>query len=88
MVSTNVGGVPEVLPPDMVQLADPNPASLTAALSRLIPIVQEEGLCGAAKGEMVDVSNHRAVGCSSDFHKRVGEMYSWHMVAQRTGLLS
>ena len=33
VVSTNVGGVPEVLPPDMITLADPNIQSLVTGLS-------------------------------------------------------
>ena len=36
VVSTNVGGVPEVLPPDMIELADPNVDSLVEGLSRAI----------------------------------------------------
>mmetsp|Transcript_31400 Transcript_31400/g.47093 ORF Transcript_31400/g.47093 Transcript_31400/m.47093 type:complete len:194 (+) Transcript_31400:154-735(+) len=33
VVSTNVGGVPEVLPPDMIHLSDPNIDSLVEGLS-------------------------------------------------------
>jgi phosphatidylinositol glycan class A protein len=36
VVSTNVGGVPEVLPPDMIELADPNVDSLVEGLGRAI----------------------------------------------------
>lgn len=36
VVSTNVGGVPEVLPPDMVILADPNVDSLVKGLSTAV----------------------------------------------------
>ncbi len=36
VVSTNVGGVPEVLPPDMIHLADPDVDSLVEGLSRAI----------------------------------------------------
>jgi len=36
VVSTNVGGVPEVLPPDMIHLADPNVDSLVKELSRAV----------------------------------------------------
>ncbi|ESL05296.1 N-acetylglucosaminyl-phosphatidylinositol biosynthetic protein [Trypanosoma rangeli SC58] len=35
-VSTRVGGVPEVLPPHMLLLAEPDPASITAALEEAI----------------------------------------------------
>ncbi len=36
VVSTNVGGVPEVLPPDMIHLADPDVGSLVKGLSTVI----------------------------------------------------
>jgi len=36
VVSTNVGGVPEVLPPDMIQLADANIDALVEGLSKAI----------------------------------------------------
>ena len=36
VVATNVGGVPEVLPPDMINLADPDVNSLVEALSSSI----------------------------------------------------
>lgn len=36
VVSTNVGGVPEVLPPHLIRLADPRADSLTEALSNVL----------------------------------------------------
>jgi len=36
VVSTNVGGVPEVLPPDMITLADPNVEALVMGLSMVL----------------------------------------------------
>jgi glycosyltransferase involved in cell wall biosynthesis len=36
VVSTCVGGVPEVLPPDMLVLAEPNPAGLLEAITQAI----------------------------------------------------
>ncbi len=36
VVSTNVGGVPEVLPPDMIHLSEPNVESLVEGLSHAI----------------------------------------------------
>ncbi|CDI78905.1 phosphatidylinositolglycan class A protein, putative [Eimeria praecox] len=40
VVSTDVGGIPEVLPPDMVRLASPNPAALTLQLEEAIRQVE------------------------------------------------
>ncbi|CAG9463782.1 unnamed protein product [Pedinophyceae sp. YPF-701] len=36
VVATAVGGVPEVLPPTMMELAEPNPASVVAAVDRAL----------------------------------------------------
>jgi phosphatidylinositol N-acetylglucosaminyltransferase subunit A len=41
VVSTNVGGVPEVLPDDMSILSDPEPASLLRAVGLAIENVQQ-----------------------------------------------
>ncbi|GJP52484.1 hypothetical protein CLOM_g11593 [Closterium sp. NIES-68] len=39
VVATRVGGVPEVLPPDMMLLADPNPPDIVEAIAQAIQIV-------------------------------------------------
>ncbi|CAI5470484.1 unnamed protein product [Closterium sp. Yama58-4] len=39
VVATRVGGVPEVLPPDMMLLADPNPPDIVNAIAQAIQIV-------------------------------------------------
>jgi phosphatidylinositol glycan class A protein len=41
VVSTNVGGIPEVLPPDLVHLADPRADKLAEALTRAIGSINE-----------------------------------------------
>jgi len=41
LVSTNVGGIPEVLPPNMVRLADPRADKLTEALTQAIEQLHE-----------------------------------------------
>jgi phosphatidylinositol N-acetylglucosaminyltransferase subunit A len=38
VVSTNVGGVPEVLPPDMMMLADPSFDGLFEATARALTV--------------------------------------------------
>jgi len=38
VVSTKVGGVPEVLPPSMIKFAEPSPEALAEALSNAILI--------------------------------------------------
>lgn len=41
VVSTAVGGVPEVLPPGMIKFADPTVGDLVEALTAAIPIAHE-----------------------------------------------
>eukprot|EP01062_Namystynia_karyoxenos_P029588 TRINITY_DN22211_c0_g1_i1.p1 TRINITY_DN22211_c0_g1~~TRINITY_DN22211_c0_g1_i1.p1 ORF type:complete len:485 (+),score=111.54 TRINITY_DN22211_c0_g1_i1:86-1540(+) len=76
VVSTGVGGVPEVLPtaataadgvPEMLLLADPEPSSIAAA---------------------VDEAIRRAPAVSPwDFHEHCVSFYSWQDVADRTALV-
>ena len=68
VVSTNVGGVPEVLPsPDMIELCDPTVDALV------------EGLVEAVKRQESD----QAVD-PIKAHERIKTMYSWHRVAKQT----
>jgi phosphatidylinositol glycan class A protein len=76
VVSTAVGGVPEVLPDDMCLLAQPNVDALEAALN-------------AAHDQIASSSGSSGGSASGaerrwDFHSRVREMYRWTEVAERT----
>ena len=42
VVSTRVGGVPEILPPHVLTLTEPDPVSLLSALSELIPFARKK----------------------------------------------
>ena len=68
VVSTCVGGVPEVLPDDMVLLSDPSVRALVQDLKKAIRRQQSE----------TEAAN------PFDFHRRVHEMYSWRRVADET----
>ena len=68
--ATNVGGVPEVLPPDMILLAKPNVTEMTNVLDRAI--VEKVGCEGGLAFNPVE------------FHERIKDMYSWDRVATRT----
>lgn len=70
VVSTSVGGVPEVLPEDIIKLASPDQHSLIQALSECIEELQQS---------QVDEEQRRAIQ-----HDRVAKMYSWPDVAKRT----
>lgn len=70
IVATNVGGVPEVLPPEMILLAEPNVKTLTSLLTTAIK--EKVGCDGGMAFNPLD------------FHARITEMYSWDRVATKT----
>jgi len=69
VVSTKVGGVPEILPRHMLHFAEPNGDALLKCLS------------GAISGVRHDKNARPA---TSTFHRNVSAMYSWRHVARRT----
>ncbi len=71
--ATNVGGVPEVLPPDMILLGKPNVNEMTDILKRAI--LEKVGGGGGGGGLAFN---------PIEFHDRVKDMYSWDRVATRT----
>ena len=54
VVSTRVGGVPEILPAHMIHLTDPEPAAILEALSEVIPFAKKRPLA---------VNFHKDVSC-------------------------
>lgn len=92
MVSTKVGGVPEILPEDMIEFARADEEDVIRALSHAIQTVisnspksgQElEG--GKLAGDLESVAESGSG--QWERHKRVKEMYDWAMVARRTGMV-
>ena len=79
MVSTSVGGVPEVLPEDMMILADASPGGLMKAVERALDRVAS---LESSKGtdEYCSWRYERAM----EQHTSVTTMYSWSVVASRT----
>ncbi|KAJ2819921.1 Phosphatidylinositol N-acetylglucosaminyltransferase GPI3 subunit, partial [Coemansia sp. 'formosensis'] len=70
VVSTKVGGIPEVLPRYMITFAAPEEDDIVEALSQAIARVD-------------DRPNHPELS-PQWFHSQVKKMYSWHNVAERT----
>ncbi|KAJ1725677.1 Phosphatidylinositol N-acetylglucosaminyltransferase GPI3 subunit [Coemansia erecta] len=70
VVSTRVGGIPEVLPRHMVTFAAPEEDAVVEALSETV------GLVGTREQHAELAPVH--------FHRQVKRMYSWHNVAERT----
>ena len=83
VVSTEVGGVPEVLPEDLILMGPPSVAELTKVLARAIrekihvqEFDDEDGRY--SKGDV------RTTNDPIESHKRISKMYSWDRVASRT----
>lgn len=91
VVSTRVGGVPEVLPPDLITLAVPKLPGMWSNIDTLFKMVVilsfnvflRQDLVSALEGA---ISHHRmGKGVSPHvMHERVREMYKWQDVAERT----
>lgn len=73
VVSTRVGGVPEILPGQLMSFAEPHSDDLVRVLSNTIPVVRARMQAEPGYGWRV--------------HKQVREMYNWHMVARRTQIV-
>eukprot|EP00834_Sanchytrium_tribonematis_P000779 NODE_15_length_50561_cov_0.608081.p10 type:complete len:443 gc:universal NODE_15_length_50561_cov_0.608081:35255-33927(-) len=71
VVSTNVGGIPEVLPDEMVLLAEPNPVDLQDNLIKAIEHV-------------INYRHLYNISCNPTFHEKLKSMYSWKSVARDT----
>ena len=86
VVSTCVGGVPEVLPSDLIRLADPN-VSCECHVTCLLRL-HKYGLSLLALVTEVDkaIHAHRRGDRvpAHQMHERVQEMYTWQNVAERT----
>ena len=82
VVSTSVGGVPEVLPEEMMILADASPAGLIqavgTALDRIVDL--NRGLGNESPGVLLQARFEKAQAQ----HEAVSRMYSWSVVATKT----
>jgi len=82
VVSTSVGGVPEVLPEEMMILADASPAGLIqavdAALERISNLNKE--IEHEPPGALLQARFEKA----QEQHDAVSRMYSWSVVATKT----
>jgi phosphatidylinositol glycan class A protein len=82
VVSTNVGGVPEVLPEDdMIILCDASVDALVDGLRKAIERQQQESTL--VRGHLKQQSLLPPVD-AVDAHERITQMYSWHRVAVQT----
>jgi len=78
VVSTDVGGVPEVLPDDMIYMAEPSVAGLVRSLSSAIQnkVVVEE--------KHDHVERIRTTFDPLTFHQRIEKVYCWSRIASET----
>eukprot|EP00557_Chaetoceros_sp_GSL56_P004662 CAMPEP_0176504786 /NCGR_PEP_ID=MMETSP0200_2-20121128/16131_1 /TAXON_ID=947934 /ORGANISM="Chaetoceros sp., Strain GSL56" /LENGTH=465 /DNA_ID=CAMNT_0017904265 /DNA_START=114 /DNA_END=1511 /DNA_ORIENTATION=- len=75
VVSTNVGGVPEVLPDDLILMGNPSVGELSTVLAKAI-----RDKLQIVNGIITNSSSHNPM----DAHQRIRNMYSWDSVASRT----
>jgi phosphatidylinositol N-acetylglucosaminyltransferase subunit A len=78
VVSTNVGGVPEVLPPDMNILCDATVTDLVEGVIRAVERQQQQATDDPSSSSSVVVLD------PLEMHRRIEAMYSWHRVAKQT----
>jgi len=78
VVSTEVGGVPEVLPEDLILMGPPSVVELTKVLARAI---HEKVHLG---GNGHDHDAKKTTFDPIESHKRISKMYSWDRIATRT----
>ena len=74
VVSTRVGGVPEILPPELLDTVDVDVHAIVAAVVRAVERVQRDRQQGAQHMQRLRWQRHEAVR----------SMYNWHVVAERT----
>ncbi|TPX63151.1 hypothetical protein SpCBS45565_g06827 [Spizellomyces sp. 'palustris'] len=95
VVSTRVGGVPEVLPEDMVLFAEPDEKGgchLESTLGRYEQPSQPDR-CNVLDQDLVSSLSRAIETIRTDapnplrFHQRVKDMYSWSDVAERTEMV-
>lgn len=84
VVSTRVGGVPEILPPETMSFAEPNVEDIVKTIRKAIPYTMR---MRHKKGVVYEDGDGDADG-EDDFpmrmHRMVRDKYNWHDVAERT----
>ena len=82
VVSTRVGGIPEVFPPDMITLATPSVPGKVYTSHNWFYLLSLDLVTAL---EEIILHHRRGEGMSpQDMHNRVKEMYKWQDVAERT----
>ena len=74
VVSTRVGGVPEILPPELLDTVDVDVHCIVAAVVRAVQRVQSDRQQGEQHMRQLRWQRHEAVR----------SMYNWHVVTERT----
>jgi phosphatidylinositol glycan class A protein len=86
VVSTNVGGVPEVLPADLITLSEPDTASIVEALGAVIVATLAEGedSNGSGKSGGDQQTASKIAEREARQHERVKSLSSWMDVTLKT----
>ena len=95
VVSTQVGGVPEVLPPDLIRLAEPTVTGTvlympTCVLNHWLVTRHDTTfvsyMAALVEGLEDAIKSHRSGECipHEEIHRQVKNLYTWQNVAKRT----
>ncbi|KAG1661248.1 N-acetylglucosaminyl-phosphatidylinositol biosynthetic protein [Nymphon striatum] len=97
VVSTSVGGIPEVLPPHLIYLTEPTVAGIYLLITgKHIYILEDVLLIFLVNGKFIVIDLVKTLSLAIDdhladkrippevMHKEVKKMYKWQTVAQRT----
>lgn len=89
VVSTRVGGVPEVLPEEMIRLARPEVGDLVHEIDQTIAQIRLERIdtSGRRRGKGGNKECTAELERFDRFHHSISPMYSWRDVATRTLLV-
>lgn len=95
VVSTRVGGIPEVLPSNLIHLTDPTVDSLHRGLTRTIRKLQRSRQTVTANGHIVAdqpvdsaaESGADSVLCPYECNEILRKLYNWNDITRRTELV-
>lgn len=88
VVSTKVGGIPEVLPSELIILTEPNVDAVYEGLLKAIKIQQNRKM---KKTTAIKKFNRKLIKtpilCPFEANSKVAELYNWSNVAERTEIV-
>lgn len=82
-MSTKVGGIPEVLPPDLIYLAEPTVPALLISNYGLSCFLELKPKFSELEKAIDDLNNGRTI-CPFECNDRIRRYYNWPNITTRT----